>query len=181
MSTPVQRNNVLVKTTLLALALLVTLAGCVPEGIYWLFAPRQRVDVIVPSGFEGYVLIAYQVPDGAEPVKEGDVYIYRIPEDGVLLLQSDPPSGVGQFAFYYEVGDGSLRPIPPSTCFDHVEHDGSVVCVTGTYEVYNTRQLRPSESYFVGSLDKWRDFRSSSEKFDSSYEQHLDKLALPEN
>lgn len=173
------RTKIVAAWSLLAIAVLISLAGCTPLGAYWLVAPKERVDVIVPEGYEGPVLIAYQVPDGVIPQKKEDVWQYHLQHDGALLLQTDPLSGIGKYAFYYELADGALEPLPMSTCFDDVEYEGVVVCSSGTYEIHNARELRPSESYFVGRIEDWRQFKRSFEEFDRLYNRYFDQLALP--
>lgn len=157
------------------------LTGCSPEGMYYLIAPKHRVDVILPEGYEGPVLIAYQVSNGAVAEKQDNVWIYRIPQDGVLLLQNPPLRGVGQFLFFYQSLDGTLQPIPPSSCFDDAEDEGVVICLTGHFEVYNGKRLRPLQGYFVGTLDHWRRFKTDAEYYSRLYERYFDVLALPEN
>lgn len=161
--------------------ILVGLTGCSPEGVYYLLAPKNRIDVILPEGYEGPILIVYQVSDGVVAEKEGNVWKYRIPESGVLFLRSAPLRGVGQFMFFYQSVDGTLRPIPPSSCFDDREDEGVVVCLTGHYEIYNKKRLRPLQGYFVGTLEHWRQFKTDPEYHRSLYERYFDKLVLPEN
>jgi hypothetical protein len=159
--------------------LILGLAGCTVEGVYWLVSPKERIDVIMPAGYEGPVLIAYQISEGVVPEKEGDVWRYSAGKDGASLLQIDPPRGVGQYEFFYQKADGALQPIPHSTCFDDVESEGVVVCTAGHYETYHGHRLKPTAMFFVGKLADWRQFVSSFETFDSMYERHIDLLALP--
>lgn len=151
-------------------------AACTPLGLSWFAAPKERIDVIAPEGYEGPILIAYQVPDGVIPEKKGDVWQYYLQDDGALLIQTDPLPGVGQFKFFYRLQDGTLQPIPPSSCFDEVEYDGVVVCTGGTYEVYNTRTLRPNESYAILRLKDKAEW-----DFDRLYDRYLDQLTVPEH
>lgn len=161
--------------------ILEALIGCSSEGMYYLIAPKHRVDVILPERYEGPVLIAYQVSNGVVAEKQDNVWIYRIPQDGVLLLQNPPLRGVGQFMFFYQSLDGTLQPIPPSSCFDDAEDEGVVVCSTGHYEIYKSKRLRPLLGYFVGTLDHWRQFKTDFDYYNSLYERYFDMLALPEN
>ncbi len=160
------------------LAVLLTLAGCSPLGWYWLAAPKERIHVIVPAGYEGQVLIAYRVPDGVIPEKKDDAWQFHLQDDGALLLQVDPLPGIGQLQFFYERHDGTRQPIPPSSCFDDDTDLGTVVCTGGSFEIYNARAMRPNESYYVGHLDNYR--QRTSEEFDELYDRYFDRLALPE-
>ena len=173
--------RVAILQTIIMAVILGALAGCSPEGMYYLIAPKHRIDVILPEGYEGPILIVYQVSDGVVAEEKGGVWIYRIPEDGVLLLQNPPLGGVGRFMFFYQSLDGRLQPILPSPCFDDVEYEGMVICSTGHFEILNGKQLRPSQGYFVGTLEHYRQFKKDLESLIDLYYRYFDVLVLPEN
>lgn len=165
-------------TPVVHLLVLLFLTSCTPLGLSWLAAPKERIDVIVPKGYEGPVLIAYQIPDGATPEKKDNVWQYRLQDDGALLLQSDPLRGVGQLMFFYELSDGTLQPIPHSSCFDDVEYEGVVVCTGMMTEIHRGRNFRPNESFSIARLENKRQW--TPEDYDLLIDRYFDRLALPE-
>ena len=141
--------------------------------LFWMFAPRQEIRVIVPDGYVGPVLIGWQVPDGESAEVADNVLIYRLHEDGALMLRDDPPGGVGQWSFWYEASDGHLARIPDSTCFDDAPETGIVVCVGMIVEVHNSQDFRPNEYYAITTVtDADRDFDKAEELL-STYADRL--------
>lgn len=165
---------------LLVLILTLILSGCVPPGVVWLLAPKSRIDIIVPNGYTGPILIAYHIPGGIVPQKQDNVWIYPVQEDGALLLAGDPPRGVGQYGFFYRADDGALQTIPNGRCLGDAISEEIVVCLSGHYEIFHERELKPTEMFFVGTHEEWQQFGYSFEEFDRLYNKYLDQLAVPE-
>ena len=80
-----------------------------------------EVRVLVPPGYEGPILIIWSVLEGqpAEVKDNGRLHYYRIQDDGVLLIQDDPPDAhpaglplfhiTGHLTFWYEHPEQILR------------------------------------------------------------------------
>lgn len=166
-------------TLIMTTIALLNVIGCTPLGLYSLLAPKDSIDVIVPEDFQGRVLIAYQIEGGIVPQKKGDVWQYRLQDDGALLLQSDPLSSISEYTFFYELADGTLEPIPSSTCFDDDQSSGIVVCTGGTVEVYNARALRPNQSFSIAELDEKREW--TFEDYHVLYDRYFDQLVLSDD
>lgn len=175
---PTRRPILDLATLAVYLFVLLHLTSCTPLGLSWLVEPKERIDVIVPEGYEGPVLIAYQIPDGITAEKKDNVWQYRLQDDGALLLRSDPLSGVGQLMFFYELNDGTLRPIPHSSCFDDIEYEGVVVCTGMMTEIHRGRNFRPNESFSIARLDTKRQW--TPEDYDRLIDRYFDRLVLPE-
>lgn len=161
--------------------LLGLVAGCGPYSPFlWLKAKPVEIQVLVPEQFEGQVLLAWQIPDGAEPQQQGEVLIYRVQNDGVLLLRSDPPN-MGDWRFFYELRDGTLQAIPRSPCFHDSKEQGIVVCTGMMAGVHNTFALRPNQEFFVTTAEDFRTGRwTGGEEYFRKYDEYLDRLMLPD-
>lgn len=156
------------------------LLGCGPYSpLPWLTASRQDVHVLVPEGFEGKVLIAWQIPDGKLAERERDAWIYRLQEDGALLLQNDPPEQIIHWSFWYARADGSLEPIPSSTCLDSAQDEGIVVCTGMIADRHKGRDLRPNASFIITRLEDYLSGRWGGDEFFRLTTRYLDQLALP--
>jgi hypothetical protein len=141
----------------------------------WLFAPRQTIKVLVPVGYEGPILIAYQIPDGERAEKQGDVLLYRISSDGTLLLKDDPPSSVIAMSFWYLEANGDLQLIPQSACWDDSPEKSVVVCTGMMTLTHNRKDLHPNITFAVTSIsDKWKHFDTGDQLID----RYLDRLAV---
>ncbi len=157
------------------------LVSCSPYSpFFWMTANPVEVHVFVPEQFEGHILLVWQTPNGAEPQYHGDVLIYRLQSDGVLLLRS-APLHIGNWRFFYESSDGSLQVIPQSPCLSRSQEQGVIVCTGGRMVVHNTLALRPNQRFYITTL---RDFHSGrwtdGEIFFQQYDNYLSSLALPD-
>lgn len=148
--------------------------------LFWQTASKEDIHVLVPNGYEGRVLIAWQVPEGSIAEKEGDAWQYQLQEDGALLLQNDPPQEIGRWSFWYEQADGTLKPIPPSTCFDDAQEEGVAVC-TGMIAVgANEKELRPNVGFTITTLEDYLSGKWDDEEFFRLRNRYYDQLVLPE-
>lgn len=62
--------------------------------------------VLIPMGFEGWVVIRYQVPNAPSFDHEGVKTLVKVPESGSLSSSSDRPNGYGVDEYYFVAGDG---------------------------------------------------------------------------
>ena len=147
--------------------------------ISWLIESPEIIQVHVPAGYEGQVLLAYQVPNGRQAKKTGDTWIYQLQPDGAILLQDDPPSGIVSISFWYVKADGQLESIPNDTCFDDSKTEGAVVCTGMIADIFNEVKLRPNQSFYVGHLTNKRKLKNVD--YDVLLRLYLEQLALPDN
>lgn len=101
------------RTQWLALScLLVTLlSGCSGSDS----SPNREGEIyLIPEGYVGRIYIVHDVP-GGEPLEyENGSRVYRIPEDGFLLSQSDPNAGwieTDQLRYFYVDKEGNRTEI----------------------------------------------------------------------
>lgn len=128
-----------------------------PTLYFWVLVPQEKYMVIVPEGYEGPVLIAWQIPDGEIAQKEDDAWIYRLGTDGALLLQNDPPNSVIDISFWYSKESKNLESIPFNSCDDDTLTTGEViVCTGGLTGRYKTRDLHPNHSFYITSTPNSR-------------------------
>ncbi len=164
---------------LTALMLLLTTTGCGLHSAFYDLIPAERIHVSIPDGYEGRILIAWEVPDGEIAEKEDGVWEYRLQKDGALLLQNDSPQVVS-WSFSYERFDGSQEPLPQSTCFEDAPEEGVVVCTGGRLQVFDTVELRPNTGFTVTTIDDYLNRRWEGEEFFGLFRRYLDRLALPD-
>lgn len=62
--------------------------------------------VLIPTGFEGWVVIRYQIPNAPSFDHEGAKTLVKVPESGSLSSSSDRPNGYGVDEYYFVAGDG---------------------------------------------------------------------------
>jgi len=144
--------------------------------LFWATAPRQEIKVLVPKGYEGPVLIGYQVPDGETFYRQGDILIYHIHSDGALMLKENPPDGITSMTFWYVEPDGPLVPIPDSACFHDSADRGIVVCTGGLMGMNNAKSLRPNQSFYITKL---ADKSKRGAEYFALLDRYTERLALP--
>lgn len=165
--------------------MLTCLASCIlftpiyPYSSLWQlwFAPRTAIEVHVPQGYVGPLLIAYAVPDGEIAEMEEGKWRYNLQEDGALLLQNAAPA-MGQISFLYENHDGSPQYLTQEGCYSAAAVKTVSICVGGTYEIFSTRHLRPNSSYYVVSLEEGEEWDRDGSR--ALIHKYLDRLAIPE-
>ena len=84
---------------------------------------------LIPSGFEGTVLILYNRPEGQPARYEGNSLVYDVPTTGVMWVQWGTQNS--RLHYWYVNGDGTRTPIRPSSqtmCKDDAPGDPIVVC-----------------------------------------------------
>ena len=75
---------------------------------------REPELYLIPEGYVGSFYILHNIPGGEPQTYENGARVYDIPDDGVLLIQSDTNSGTissDRINYYYESDDGSRRKI----------------------------------------------------------------------
>ncbi len=133
--------------------------------------------MLVPAGYEGAVLIGYQVPDGAIAQMENNAWIYRIQLDGALMLQNDPPRNIVQISLWYEKGDRTLISIPHAPCWGSDELIGAVIfCTGGTTNINKAKPLRHNISFAISYFNG--DRITGGESYDNLLEKYFDRLVL---
>lgn len=84
------------KTLLAGLIVLVLISGSCflksnpTDGIY-----------LIPQGYKGDVIIFFNQPDGVLPETENGLYVYKIPEDGVLKVRTQGATGAVNPSYFY--------------------------------------------------------------------------------
>lgn len=158
--------------------MVVVLCGLTAGGyspLLWLNGPRQRISVLIPDGYVGPVLIAYEVPDGVTAERQGDTLIYHVPLDGALLLKDTPFRSINSVTFMYESRDGSTRTITPSSCFQDSPQTEVVVCTGMTVLTWNMKDLRPNQTYYI---TRPIDQRQRETELNQLIKRYLDRLAI---
>jgi len=85
----------------------VALVLVVWELIYFKVAMKGQV-YILPQGFRGVVLIAYNQQDGLDDIIENGKLIYKIPKSGVLKVKRKEAATLSQSWHYFEDNQGKL-------------------------------------------------------------------------
>lgn len=81
--------------------MLLILIAVVWEWVYVKSTTMKEV-FILPKGFKGVVLIAYEQKNGMDAIKNDHKLVYRIPKNGVLKLKGQPSISLTQSWFYFE-------------------------------------------------------------------------------
>ena len=56
---------------------------------------------LIPKGYTGDVIIFFNQPDGVIPETENGLYVYKIPEDGVLKVKTPGVKGIVRASYFY--------------------------------------------------------------------------------
>jgi hypothetical protein len=81
-------------------------AACVSCGV------RRGDDVLMRSGFEGWVVIRYDVKGSPQLKEDGFRNVIRVPASGELSTSSSRATGYAQDAYYLENTGGKRERIP---------------------------------------------------------------------
>nr|MBP6456005.1 hypothetical protein [Chitinophagaceae bacterium] len=112
--------------------LLLIFIAIIWEFVYLKTTIKQEV-FILPQGFKGIVLIAYDQKDGLEDVKEDGKLIYKISQNGVLKLKRKEPRVLSQSWYYFEDAQGKRTEL--AHCFapcDEMKNNPDRVFAYGT-------------------------------------------------
>jgi uncharacterized protein DUF6843 len=72
---------------------------------------RRGDDVLLPSGFEGWVLIHYEVSGRPELERDGFRNVIRVSESGAISTSSTRAVGYSSDAYYFVDSGGKRQPI----------------------------------------------------------------------
>jgi hypothetical protein len=103
-----------IKITILSLLTLIAIA-VLGELVYLQSSTAKEV-FILPQGFKGIVLIAYDQENGLDDVVSGGKLIYKIPQNGVIRLKRKTASLLTQSWYYFEDKNGKKTEF--FYCFD---------------------------------------------------------------
>ena len=147
--------------------LLIVLIAIVWELIYFKTNAKQEV-YILPQGYKGIVLIAYEQEDGLQDVREDDKLIYRISPNGVLKLKRKEPTTLSQTWYYFEDGEGKRTELP--YCFapcDEMKNNPDKIFAfkktNGGFE--NAGEKLEMTTFLVGTLHDSDSLNRADEKF----------------
>jgi hypothetical protein len=100
--------------------------------------------VLIPSGYEGWVTIRYEVKESPALPKEGFKTLIQIPSSGILSTSSSRPEGYGSDTYYALSSRGTRTRIPaePEPCSEAEE------CV-GHFEYWTSPAM--TTIFYVGA------------------------------
>lgn len=56
---------------------------------------------LIPKGYTGEVVIVYDQPDGLMPELENGLYVFRIPENGIMKVKPPLVEGIVEHSYFY--------------------------------------------------------------------------------
>jgi hypothetical protein len=136
---------------------------------------RNRAEdaiVLIPKGFTGPFIIAYDTLSGEDPVREGSVRIYRIPRSGILRTRF--ASNQGYFRTYYLYEDSLGNRIELPSAFPENRDSLPSILSIGSLIVRDT--VNPGmhefdiQSLIVGIVDR-------TDSLQARWEQMADSMA----
>jgi hypothetical protein len=101
--------------------------------------------VLIPKGYEGWVVIRYLMPDAPALEKEDGRVLIRIPATGTLSTSSDLADGYAVDEYWFLDSDGGREKITDGTSCT-----GTEPCIHG--KVYFSQPIRATR-FFVGKKD----------------------------
>jgi hypothetical protein len=138
--------------SILGLITIIIVIAVVWEFIY-LKTNMEKQIFILPEGFKGIVLIAYDQQDGINDLKQDGKIVYKIPESGVLKLKRETASTLSQSNYYFENKLGQRTEF--YYCYDHNEmkKDSSKVYAFGASNggFENNGERLEITTFWVGS------------------------------
>jgi len=73
--------------------------------------PRNGI-YLISTGYRGDVIILFNQPDGMEPKIENGLYVYEIPNDGILKVKTVGYTGIVDKSYFYVDSAGQRHKIP---------------------------------------------------------------------
>jgi hypothetical protein len=64
---------------------------------------------LIPTGYVGTITIAFNAANGRPLAREGDARLYQIPENGILLSQAAPNTGLSPIWKFFAVAANAER------------------------------------------------------------------------
>lgn len=89
--------------------------------ILWVMEKEPNRDYYIPKGYEGWVMIHYNIPDKAPIEKKDGVLQYHIPKAGILETNEDLEIGWRRDRFFWYEGE-KLEEIPSSVKIEDEYH-----------------------------------------------------------
>jgi hypothetical protein len=128
---------------MLLIGLFVVIFAFVVVYTYQVKKPREADVYLIPNGYHGPVAVIFNQPGGPEAEKEGNHFVYRIPQDGTLKTSTiEPNAGVAKDKYYYIDEKGNRV---------ELIHGKNV---HGVFFGANEKEPLTS-SFFVGTEDEW--------------------------
>ncbi|UDL04695.1 DUF6843 domain-containing protein [Marinobacter sp. CA1] len=144
--------------TLLGCLLIPSLSSCARDTKE---TSRDAEIYLIPEGYVGSFYILFNIPQGEPQEYEADARVYEIPEDGMLMMQSDPNEGwiqSNKIDFFFVAPDGtrtriterwttSLKDTPENRMDEHVTVFGGGI---GVFEPIRHCQITET-NFYVGT------------------------------
>src|SRR4051794_18754567 len=80
-------------------------------GLYLFWNPNGEI-FLVPHGYVGPVVVAFNHPRGVKRERTIDAYVYQIPPDGILRIKDSQPGGFKMIAWFFVDAEGKRTRIP---------------------------------------------------------------------
>ncbi|MFL1407237.1 DUF6843 domain-containing protein [Marinobacter sp. M1N3S26] len=151
-------TNLRCLSAVVAASLWIVTSGCTYA------SDREPETYVIPEGFVGQFYLVFNISGGQEQEYEGDSRLYRIPDSGFLLMQSDPNGGwieSDRIRFFYVSEDGERTEIDgrwSGTIHDTPDNrsDNELRILgggSGEFQILDTCHLR-YQTYYVGSVSQ---------------------------
>ena len=128
---------------------------------------KQQV-YILPKGFKGVVLVAYEQEDGIDDEIVDGKLMYKIPQSGVLKVKRKEAISISQTWYYFEDGEGKRTELP--YCFapcDEMKNNPNKIFAfkktNGGFE--NAGEKLEITTFLVGTLHDSDSLNRADEKF----------------
>jgi hypothetical protein len=128
---------------------------------------KQQV-YILPKGFKGVVLVAYEQEDGIDDEIVDGKLMYKIPQSGVLKVKRKEAISISQTWYYFEDGEGKRTELP--YCFapcDEMKNNPNKIFAfkktNGGFE--NAGEKLEMTTFLVGTLHDSDSLNRADEKF----------------
>ncbi len=129
------------------------------------FLDRSQPEVyLIPEGYVGRVLIVYGQPNGRPFEYDGEARLFRIPENGVLLVQ--PARMDGSATEFWYVDQQLRRTLPivwNQGCTKDLPGDPVVACLRGLVMFWGGKQLPEHQIFTIGRESQQSEIASAYE------------------
>ncbi len=119
---------------------------------------RGREIHLIPSGYRGPVVIAYDMPNGVPARYEDGARVFEIPSDGILRTQMETPDDgwirPGRIRYFYVDEKGQREEIPEVRWKEEMSQEA----IAYTFRpIGNLMKPNGFESYVVGTIHEYTD------------------------
>ncbi|WP_278377757.1 DUF6843 domain-containing protein [Chryseobacterium arthrosphaerae] len=140
-----------IKTLVLLIVCMLIISSCTKQ------TPEPEI-YLIPHGYRGKVNIIFNQLKGQEMIYEGNKIVYKVPENGILLVKAKPQYGFIKHEYYFVDASGKRTPI--NILFDnHKNTKETGIYRDGTVGSYgNSEQNLKFQEFYVTdkqSLDKY--------------------------